>query len=55
MKLRPKDATHEINGIYYKVGIHGFVFKWATEDKKWYKSAKRTNELHRMNQINATR
>lgn len=33
---RPKGATHEHNGLFFKRGIHGHVYFY--KDDGWYKS-----------------
>jgi len=44
MKERPDDATHFIHGLYYKIGVHGFVFYWSGASQEWQKSDRQ--DLH---------
>lgn len=36
----PEDATHYLNGLYYKYGLRGFVYYWNTAKQEWQKSDK---------------
>lgn len=40
----PIDSTHALNGLPYKVGVHGFVFRW--NDCEWVKSSTSPFELN---------
>jgi len=38
----PEDYTHFFHGLYYKVGLHGFVFYWSGASGEWQKSDKKS-------------
>ena len=37
---KPKDATHynNVNGLYYKLGVFGFVSVWSEWTQCWYET-----------------
>ena len=39
MKLPPKGATHFRDGLYYKIGVHGYAFYWVGDDRGWLKAS----------------
>lgn len=47
----PKYATHEIAGLYYKYGSHGYVFYWQPNKKEWQRSSLKS--LQSFNKIGA--
>ena len=36
----PKNASHEMAGIYYKYGVHQKVFYWSDQLQEWIKSSR---------------
>jgi len=40
---KPLKATHFHNGSFYKVGVHGLVFRWNGD--QWIKSSMHPSEL----------
>ena len=43
----PRDATHYINGRYYKRGRHDYWYHWNQEDTEWYRSAQGDDVINR--------
>ncbi len=41
----PTDAQYMSDGLYYKKGSHGFVFRWSADE--WVRSTKSWNEVSR--------
>jgi len=35
VKPYPEDATHEIHGFFFKIGKHGFVYRWHSAKREW--------------------
>lgn len=49
--MRPAGATHEISGVFYKVGNKGFMFHWI--NGAWIRSAKKLSVLTNKNVVGA--
>lgn len=47
MKLRPLDATHQMNGMYYKQGFRDMWFFWFDSDDEWRRSTRGDEEIYR--------
>jgi len=45
----PKNAQYMHEGLYYKKGVHGMVFKWT--DFGWTKSTKRWSDVMKGNEV----
>jgi len=43
MTEAPNDFTHCMNSLYYKVGVHGLVFRWC--DGAWLRSTRKREDL----------
>jgi len=44
-ETRPKGATHYYQHVFYKIGVHGFVFRWSETSLDWISSHKRVDEI----------
>jgi hypothetical protein len=42
---RPPGAEYKMNGLYYKTGVHGFVYYWAGFDNGWLRSTTPSSDL----------
>ena len=37
-EIRPEDAEFDCDGVFYKYGRFGFLFRWDWEQQTWYRS-----------------
>lgn len=44
---KPKGAQYEIDGLFYKIGVHDKIFFWASD--RWQSSTRAKEEIQRAN------